>query len=373
MTETTPSPAATARVTDDIRFFLPGPTYVLEHVRAAMTQHPIGHRGGPFKALFADVRSRLPNIFRTSGEVMVLTSSGSLAWDVAVSSTMRSSVLCCTNGAFSQRFLTVCEAWGKDADQLDFPYGAPVDPDLLRQALRRKNYGAVTLAHNETSTGTLSDLAAIAAIVREESDALIYVDAVSSLAGCELETEAWGIDYLFTGSQKALALPPGLCFVTVSERALERARSVEHRGYYTDLVRYHDKHTAGGTITTPAIPQIWALQRQLDVLESETMEARWQRHHVLRAKTEAWADSQGFTYLNQPGGASPTVSCLRAPEGVDAPALVAALAERGIVVGGGYGPLKPETFRIGHMGEVRSEHLDVLFAAIEDVVTELRA
>lgn len=360
-------------MTEDIRFFLPGPTYVREDVRAAMTQHPIGHRGGPFKALYADVRSRLPAIFRTSGEVMLLTSSGSLAWDVAVTSTLNESVLCCTNGAFSQRFLTVCKAWGKDADQLDFPYGSPVDPDLLRDALRRKKYEAVTLAHNETSTGTLSDLETIAKVVREESDAMIYVDAVSSLAGCEVETEAWGIDYLFTGSQKALALPPGLCLITVSERALEKARTVENRGYYTDLVRYYDKHSSGGTITTPAIPQIWALQVQLGVMEAETMEARWQRHHGMRAKTEAWAADNGFTYLNKPEGASPTVSCLQPPEGVEAPALAAALAERGIVVGGGYGPLKPRTFRIGHMGEVREEHLDVLFAAIEEIVPELRA
>ena len=359
-------------MTEDIRFFLPGPTYVREDVRAAMTQHPIGHRGGPFKELYADVRSRLPKIFRTSGEVMIVTSSGSLAWDIAVASTINESVLCCTNGAFSQRFLTVCKAWGKDADQLDFPYGAPVDPDLLRDALRRKKYEAVTLAHNETSTGTLSDLETIAKVVREESDALIYVDAVSSLAGCEVETEAWGIDYLFTGSQKALALPPGLCMITVSERALEKARSVENRGYYTDLVNYYNKHTSGGTTTTPAIPQIWALQVQLGVLEAETMEARWQRHHGMRAKTEAWAAENGFTYLNQPEGASPTVSCLQPPDGVEAPALVAALAERGIVVGGGYGPLKPKTFRIGHMAEVRPEHLDVLFAAIEEIVAELR-
>ncbi|MDA8018564.1 MAG: alanine--glyoxylate aminotransferase family protein [Thermoanaerobaculia bacterium] len=360
-------------MTEDIRFFLPGPTYVREDVRAAMTQHPIGHRGAPFKALYADVRSRLPGVFRTSGEVVLLTSSGSLAWDVAVASTIESSVLCCTNGAFSDRFLTVCRAWGKDADQLDFPHGAPVDPDLIRQALRRKPYEAVTLAHNETSTGTLSDLASIARTVREESDAMIYVDAVSSLAGCELETETWGIDYLFTGSQKALALPPGLCFVTVSERALAKAREIEHRGYYTDLVRYYEKHVAGGTITTPAIPQIWALQAQLNAIESETMEKRWQRHSELRAKTEAWAERQGFTYLNQPDGASPTVSCLRPPTGVEAPALVAALAERGIVVGGGYGPLKPKTFRIGHMGEVRARDLDALFAAIEEVVVELRS
>ncbi|MCG8459781.1 MAG: alanine--glyoxylate aminotransferase family protein, partial [Holophagales bacterium] len=333
-------------MTEDIRYFLPGPTYVREDVRAAMTGHPIGHRGPDFKQLYADVRARLPEIFRTSGEVMLLTSSGSLAWDVAVASTIRSDVLCLTNGAFSERFLTVCKAWGKKADQVSAPWGHPIDPEQVRQALRRKKYEAVTLAHNETSTGVLSDLEAIARVVREESEALVYVDAVSSLAGAPVETEAWGIDFLFTSSQKALALPPGLCLITVSERALAKAEEIEHRGYYTDLVRYYEKHSGGGTITTPAIPQIWALQKQLDVLEAEGLEARWQRHAKLRARTEDWAAERGFTYASAPEGASPTVSCLKPPAGtVAAPDLVKALAAEGITVGGGYGAWKPETFR----------------------------
>lgn len=356
-------------MTEDIRFFLPGPTYVLRDVRAAMTQDLMGHRGPEFKALYADVRGRLPSLFRTSGEVMVLTSSGSLAWDVAVASTIRSDVLCLTNGAFSERFEKVCKAHGKNVDTVSAPWGRPIDPQQVRAALRAKSYEAVTLAHNETSTGVLNDLETIARIVREESDALVYVDAVSSLAGARVETEQWGIDYLFTGSQKSLAVPPGLCLVTVSERALAKARQIEHRGYYTDLVNYYDKHCGGATTTTPAIPQIWALQAQLGVIEAEGLEARWQRHLDLRARTEEWAAAHGFEYASVPEGASPTVSCLQPPAGgPSAPELVKALAAEGITVGGGYGAWKPSSFRIGHMGEVRMEHLENLFQAIESIV-----
>ncbi|MEO1366359.1 MAG: aminotransferase class V-fold PLP-dependent enzyme, partial [Acidobacteriota bacterium] len=296
------------------------------------------------------------------------TSSGSLSWDIAVASSIESDLLCCTNGAFSERFLNVARAWGKEADQLDVPWGQPIDPDLVRQALRRKKYEAVTLAHNETSTGTLSPLEEIARVVREESDALIFVDAVSSLAGCEVETEAWDIDFLFTGSQKALALPPGLALITVSERMLEKAKTIDHRGYYTDVVNMHKKHQAGGTPTTPAIPQIWALQKQLEYLESETMEGRWARHHAMRSRTEAWAADTGFTYASDPSGASPTVSCLKPPAGITAPDLVKGLAESGITVGGGYGAWKPETFRIGHMGDVQLDDLTRLFDAIEELL-----
>ncbi|MEM6795107.1 MAG: alanine--glyoxylate aminotransferase family protein [Acidobacteriota bacterium] len=358
-------------MSESIRFFLPGPTYVAEEVREAMTQHPIGHRGPEFKAVHADVRARLPAVFGTSGEVMVVTSSGSLAWDIVVRSTIRSSVLCLTNGAFSERFKTVCDAWGKKVDQVTAPWGQPIDPDLVRQALRRRNdYEAVTLAHNETSTGVLNPLAEIAQVVREESDALVYVDAVSSLAGAEVQTEKWGVDYLFTSSHKALAVPPGLCFITASERALAKAEEIEHRGYYTDLKRYHAKHLTGGTITTPAIPQIWALQKQLDRMEKEGgMEARWQRHLELRARTERWAADNGYTYASTPDGASPTVSCLKPPSGsMAAPDLVAALREeKGIIVGGGYGVWKPETFRIGHMGEVQVSDLEALFETIAEL------
>ncbi|MEO1088847.1 MAG: aminotransferase class V-fold PLP-dependent enzyme, partial [Acidobacteriota bacterium] len=160
----------------------------------------------------------------------------------------------------------------------------------------------------------------------------------------------------------------GLALITVSERMLEKAKTIGHRGYYTDVVNMHKKHQASGTPTTPAIPQIWALQKQLEYLESETMEGRWARHHSMRSRTEAWAADTGFTYASDPSGASPTVSCLKPPEGITAPDLVKGLAERGITVGGGYGAWKPETFRIGHMGEVQLDDLKMLFDAIEDLL-----
>ncbi|MEL7058720.1 MAG: aminotransferase class V-fold PLP-dependent enzyme, partial [Acidobacteriota bacterium] len=230
-----------------------------------------------------------------------------------------------------------------------------------------------TLAHNETSTGVLSPLEQIAQVVREESDALLYVDAVSSLAGARVEAEAWGIDFLFTGAQKSMALPPGLAFFTVSGRLLERAEATPNRGYYTDLVRWRTKHLGSSTLTTPAVSQVFALDVQLNRMLEEGMEARWQRHLALRARTEEWAASRGFRYASQADGASPTVSCLEPPAGVEAPKLVAALAARDLVIGTGYGTWKPKTIRIGHMGEVRMDDLETLLAAIDEVVEEIRA
>jgi aspartate aminotransferase-like enzyme len=227
--------------------------------------------------------------------------------------------------------------------------------------------------HNETSTGVMSPLAEIARVVREESDALLIVDTVSSLGGAPVESEAWGIDVVLAGTQKALALPPGLTVFTFSERAAERAGKVPHRGYYTDLLRYRDKHREGGFITTPAIPLLYALDRQLDVILGEGMEARWARHARCREKTAAWAARHGCDYVSAPGAHSLTVSCLKAPAGVDPQAIVKGLAALGYTIGGGYGDWKPTTFRIGHMGEVRESDLDGLFAVMDEILPKLDA
>jgi aspartate aminotransferase-like enzyme len=331
----------------------------------------VGHRSAPFKAFYRRLAERLPPVFRTSGEVMIATGSSTLVMESAVVSTVASDVLNLTCGAFSERWHAISRAAGKSADAVAVPWGQAVDPDLVRTALRRKRYEAVTLVHNETSTGVTSPLAEIARAVREESDALLLVDTVSSLGGAPVEAEAWGLDVVLAGTQKALALPPGLTLFTLSERAARRAGRVPRRGFYTDLLRYRDQHRAGGPITTPAIPLLYALDRQLDRILAEGMEARWERHAGLQRRTGRWAAGRGCAYASAPGARSLTVSCLQPPAGVAAPALVSGLAARGFTVGGGYGPWKSTTFRIGHMGEVRERDLEGLFAAADEVLAEL--
>jgi aspartate aminotransferase-like enzyme len=354
-----------------IRFFLPGPSYVPEASRQAMTAPAIGHRGAEFKALYGGLQEPLRRVFRTAGDVLMASGSATLVMESAVVSTVERAVLHCTCGAFAERWLEISRTHGLDADELSAPWGQAIDPDLLRQALRRKAYDAVAITHNETSTGVLNPLAELASVVREESDALVLVDCVSSLGGAAVESDAWGLDIALAGTQKALAAPPGLVLFTLSERARQRAAHKESRGFYTDVLRYLKYHEKQGTITTPPIPIVLALARQLETLEAEGMEARWRRHLELRAQTETWAAQRGHAYASAAECGSPTVSCLRPPAGVDAPALVAALAQRGVTIGGGYGQWKPRTFRIGHMGEVRAEDLGALFADIDDVARQL--
>lgn len=357
---------------EPIRFFLPGPTYVPEDARQAMTAPVVAHRSPAFKEVYADVTERLRAVFRTEGEAYVATGSSTLVMEMAISSLVERSVLHLTCGAFSERFHAIARSLGRDADRLSVPWGRAVDPDLARQALRRKRYEAVTLAHSETSTGVLNPLRDIARAVREESDALLLVDAVSSLAGAPVETGEWGLDLVLAGTQKALAAPPGLTVFTLSERAAERAAERPHRGFYTDVLRYRDKHRGGGTITTPAIPVFHALRHQLHRLGEEGMEARWRRHRDCAAAVTAWAAERGVAFAPEDEGArSPTVSCLRPPAGgPSAPDLVARAAAAGFTLGGGYGDWKPTTFRIGHMGEVRPSDLAELLSALDTILED---
>lgn len=351
---------------ENIQFFLPGPTHVAAPVRQAMDAPDIGHRSQAYKDLHASVSQQLPELFQTKRDVVPLAGSATLAMEMAVASLVEKDVLHLVCGAFSGRWAKVGAALGKDADRVEVPWGQVVDPDLVRQALKRKKYEAVTVVHNETSTGVLNPLAEISQVVHEESDALICVDTVSSMAGSPVLTDEWGLDYVLTGSQKALSLPPGMSFFCPSERAEKKAAEVTHRGFYTDMLSWLSKHRDDLALTTPPIPQLRAADVVLQRIHAEGLEARWQRHRDLRARTEAWAADRGCVYASAPEGASPTVSCLRPPEGVVAPDLVKSLAEAGWTVGGGYGKWKPETFRIGHMGEVQMKDLEALLAVIDE-------
>jgi aspartate aminotransferase-like enzyme len=358
---------------EQIKFFLPGPTYVPADARQAMTKPMAGHRSAGFKEFYLTIAARLPKVLRTSGDVMVATGSSTLIMESAVISCAASEVLNLTNGAFSERWHSITKSTGRSADKVAFPWGEAVDPDVVRAALRRKKYDVVTVVHNETSTGVMSPLAEIARAVREESDALLLVDTVSSLGGAPVESEGWGLDVVLGGTQKALAVPPGLVVFTMSERAVKQASKVPHRGFYTDLLRYLDKHREGGFITTPAIPLLYALDVQLDRILAEGMEARWARHERLYRRTAEWAASRGCAYASAEGARSLTVSCLKPPAGVDPQAIVKGLAQGGYTIGGGYGDWKPSTFRIGHMGEVRESDLETLLAEIDVILAKSMA
>ena len=353
------------------RFFLPGPTDVHPEVLAAMQRPMIGHRSGAMEQLLAGIEAPLARLFRTSRPVLVGTTSATGFMEMAVRNGVRHRALSLVNGSFGERFAKLVRACGKECVRLDVPLGCAVEPDMLRDTLRRTPVDAVTLVHSETSTGVLQDVEALASVVREFDDVLLLVDAVTSLAGSPVETDRWGggLDFVLTGSQKALALPPGLALGVASERMVERAKTLPARGLYFDLVSFLDATTKHQPTNTPAISLLYGLETQLARIEREGgVEGRWRRHDAMRRRVEEWSEPRGIAYLPREERRSWTVSCLKVPEGKSAKQIVGALKQAGWTIGSGYGSLKESTIRIGHMGDHTVAALDQLLDLIAGLV-----
>jgi len=351
------------------KFFLPGPTDVHPDVLAAQLKPMIAHRSGAMDQLLQRMGPQLQALARTSRIVLIGTTSATGFMEMAVRNGVRHRALSLVNGAFSERFAQLVTAAGKECIRLDVPLGQSVEPDMLRDALRRTPVDAVTIAHSETSTGVLQDVAALAAVTREFDDVLFLVDAVTSMAGSPVETDQWGFDFTFTGSQKALALPPGLALGIASERMVARAKTLPDRGLYFDLVSFEAAMAKYQPTNTPALSLFNALDRQLERIAAEGgIEARWRRHEAMRQAVERWAEARGIEYLPRAGRRSWTVSCLRLPAGKSAKDVTGKLKAQGWTIGSGYGSLKDTTIRIGHMGDHSVAGVEELLPLVEAAI-----
>lgn len=352
------------------RFFLPGPTEVHPDVLAAQTRPMIGHRGTAIVELMLDIEPGLGELFQTERPVVVSTSSASGLMEAAIrNGVIAGDVLSLVNGAFSGRFAKIAAGCGHNVDRWDVAWGSVHSPDELESRLASRHYDAVTLSQSETSTGALQDLEAIASVVAKFPETMLLVDSVTGVGGVETHTDAWGPDFILTGSQKALALPPGLAFGVASDALLERSKAAPNKGWYFDLVDLIDQAQQHQSPATPAVSLLYSLQAQLHRIAAEGMKARWQRHLDMQARTFEWVDgmkSEGVEVgvFADPGHRSPTVSCVSMPGGVGAPALVDGVFDAGWVIGGGYGKLAESTIRIGHMGDHSVDELDELLEVV---------
>jgi predicted phosphoserine aminotransferase len=351
------------------RFFLPGPTEVRPAVLAAMTKPMIGHRVVEMEELMAGIQPRLRMIFRTERPVYVSASSATGLMEGAVRNGARRRVLSLVNGAFSERFFQIAKATGLAADSLEVPWGEGHTPDMLADALRRGDYDAVTVVHSETSTGALNPIADLAAVAHAAGDVVLLVDSVSGICGADVRTDEWALDFVLTGSQKAFALPPGLAFGVARPNILERAASRTDRGIYFDFLEFERNIQKNQTPNTPAVSLLYALAEQLTYIEAEGLEDRLDRHRRMAERTWAWCGERGLRILAAPGFRSPTVTTVHCPDGWTGPSLVAALKARGFQIATGYGRMKDDTFRIGHMGDhspaALEELLDVLAGVLD--------
>jgi aspartate aminotransferase-like enzyme len=357
-------------------FFFPGPTEVRSEVLQEMTRPMIPHRGAAFETMFARMQDSLRTVFGTERPVYVSSSSATGLMEAAVRCAPAGRVLSIVNGAFSARFSAIVKACARESDVIDVPWGETVDLDLLAEKLRATRYAAVTVVHSETSTGALTDVRTVTRLAHENG-AVCLVDSVTGVGGAELRFDEWELDFALTGSQKALAMPPGLAFASATSAFIEQAKSQPGRGLYFDLVEFDAYAAKNQTPNTPAIPLFFAAELQLAAIAAETMPVRWARHAAMAARTYAWVDALAAKHgdelrvLATAGKRSPSVTSVTLPERLKSAAVLKAVKERGFTIGSGYGKNKDTSIRIGHMGDHTLEGLNRCLASCDEAFDDV--
>jgi aspartate aminotransferase-like enzyme len=354
-------------------FFLPGPTDVRPEILQALARPMISHRGKDFGELFERVQLGLKKVFFTERPVFVSTSSATGLMEGGIRCAPAGRVLSLVNGAFSERFAQIAEKCGRAVDRYVVDWGETHDVGEVERRLQANRYAVVTVVHSETSTGALNDIRSISDAAHR-SGVPCLVDSVSGAGGAEVRFDAWGLDYLLTGSQKAFALPPGLAFGIASDGFMASAKKAESRGVYFDLVEYEEFVGRGQAPNTPAVSLWFALEAQLHAIHREGIEARWARHSAMAQEVYGWLDrsvDRGISALAAAGRRSPTTTTIVLPKGLSTSEFARRVRERGIIVGPGYGKLKETTFRIGHMGDHTVETVRGCTAACDAALREL--
>lgn len=357
-----------------INLRIPGPTPLPPDVQAAVGQQMINHRGDDFARLFAETSSWLKPFFETEQEVYILTSSGTGAMEASIANTLSPGdrVLAVSCGSFGDRYEEIARAYRADVTSCKFPLGRAAQPDVVAQAVAEKGpFKAVVLTHNETSTGVLNDVQAIAAAIRAVSDPapLIMVDSISGLGGVRLQMDAWGIDVALTASQKAWMAPPGLAMIALSPRAWQAYETAQNPRYYFDLglaKQYAARHQ---TPSTPAISALFGLHTALQRMVAEGVEAIAARHEALAAHCRERALALGLGLYAEEGHYSPTVTALTLPAGVKPDQVLRQLVDRYDIHCGSTKDPRVGVIRIGHMGYCSLADIDAVFAALGEILS----
>jgi aspartate aminotransferase-like enzyme len=351
------------------KLFIPGPVEVSEKTWAAFARPMIGHRSEAFRDLYRSIHPRLQTLFGTKQPVFLSTSSAWGVMEASIRNLVSRRVLNCMCGAFSDKWLDVSRRCGKQAEPLQVEWGKHIDPAALDEKLATGDFDTVTLIHNETSTGVMNPLAEICAVVRKYPKIALVVDTVSSFSAVPIPMDDLGIDVLLTGSQKALALPPGFSLFSVSEKAFARAEQQKDRGYYFDFLEFKKNQENDMTPTTPSIAHIHALESKLDDIFAEGLTNRFERHARTNALVHEWVRRRGFDFFAHEGYRSRSLTCVKNSRGIDVPKLARDLREKHhLVIDPGYGKIKGQTFRLSNMGDETEDTVSHLLACLDECV-----
>ncbi len=334
---------------------IPGPVPVPQEVLQAMTNPMINHRGPEFGAIVRRVTARLQYFFQTASPVLTYPASGTAGMESTITNLFSPGdhVIAISIGSFGNRFAKIAGIYGLDVTRIDFPWGQAADPNVVEERLKAsKPFKSVIMTHNETSTGVTNDVETLVAVIRTHNpDALILVDAVSSLGCVPLEMDAWDIDVVFTASQKGWGTPPGLMMIAASQRARQASKSAKLPRFYFDWEMWRKKLEVWQHPTTPPVSIFYALDVALELMIAEGREAIFERHKNAADYVRWRAKDMGLRLLVDHEHASNTVTAVYLPEGIDSKALLKRVREvDGVVFGGGQEQLEGKVFRVGHLG-----------------------
>ena len=350
---------------------IPGPTALPPSVRTAGARQMINHRGPEFAAMLRRILDGIKPFFGTTSDVAMLTAAGSGGLEAAIVNTLSPGdrVLGVSIGSFGDRFAKIAGIYGADVTKLDAEWGYAAAADEIRERLRgMRDATAVLLTHNETSTGVMNPIPELAAAIRDETPgALILVDSVSGLGAVPFEMDAWGVDVVITGSQKAWMAAPGLSMIAASPRAWAAMEHARMPRFYLDLRAHRAAAADGETPFTPAIAVVFQVDEGLRLMHDEGAEAIFARHEACAAASRAGLAALGFELFADERHYSRTVTAATVPEGLDWKAFNHKLRDRGLVLAGGQGKLKGRIFRLGHLGSVTVEEILGAIALLEDV------
>lgn len=357
-----------------VNFRLPGPTPLPPQVLAALGREMIPHRGPAFRALFGETLTLAKTAHRTDGDVLIWAATGSAGWEVAIVNLLSpgDAILATVNGDFGDRFARVGVRLGLDVRRVNVPWGEAVAPARLREALElNPDVKAVTLVHNETSTGVTNPVQDLAAVIRDHG-ALVIVDAVSGVGALPLETDDWGIDFVMSGSQKAWMCPPGLLIVAAGPRAWAAHERAGYPRFFWDMTEVRKMARQNMTPTTPPLSLIFALHVALSMIAEEGIERVWERHRQLGDLTRSALRHAGLQLFASPGFESNSVTAFHPPEGVPSSTLLALLREEyGVEAQAGQAHLTESLIRVGHMGWVHEPEMLEAMQAITEATSRL--
>ena len=353
-----------------MKLLIPGPVELSPDVLQAMARPPMGHRTSDFEEILEDCWRNLKNIFQTKNDALIITGSGTSAMDAAISSTMNEGeeIVCIGGGKFGERFIEIANAYGLKSGEVKVEWGDAVALEEVEGVIAESSAKAITLTHNETSTGVVHNAKAVGKIAREYG--LLYImDGITSVGGDEVKADAWGVDICITGSQKCLAAPPGLAMMSVSDKAWGVIDEKGRSNYYLDMAAYRRALRKRTTPYTPSVSLIYGLHAALRKVVEEGLEARVKRHRALAKATREAFKAINIELFSRESIASNTVTALKIPKGLTDDDIRGRMKrEHGILIAGGQAQLKGKIFRIGHMGNVGySEIIDAL-TSLESVL-----